>query len=61
MSTWPGSIRRFGQSWHGFADRLEGFQRTAHAVKFTLVNPLPDQLIEDLVRVHVREIDASQG
>lgn len=43
------------------AERLTGYERTAHAVKFTLDNPLPDELIEDLVRVHVREIDAAKG
>lgn len=41
-------------------DRLAGYKTTEHAVKFTLQNPLPDELIEDLVRVHVRDIDADR-
>ncbi len=39
-------------------DRLVGYTTTHHAVQFTLKNPLPNDLIEDLVRVHVRLIDA---
>lgn len=39
-------------------DRLDGYKTTAHAVQFTLENPLPKELIEDLVRVHVRQIDS---
>lgn len=56
MSFYPSSM-----ALDELADRLEDYERTAHAVKFTLDNPLPDKLIEDLVRVHVREIDAAQG
>lgn len=41
-------------------DRLSGYKTTEHAVQFTLENPLPDELIEDLVRVHVRDIDAGR-
>lgn len=41
-------------------DRLSGYKTTEHAVQFTLENPLPSELIEDLVRVHVRDIDADR-
>lgn len=41
-------------------DRLAGYTTTEHAIQFTLENPLPDDLIEDLVRVHAREIDAGR-
>lgn len=41
-------------------DRLDGYDMTAHAIRFTLDNPLPSDLIEDLVRVHVRVIDADR-
>lgn len=41
-------------------ERLAGYKTTEHAVQFTLANPLPDDLIEDLVRVHQREIDAGR-
>lgn len=55
MSFYPSSM-----ALDELADQLGGYERTEHAVKFTLANPLPDELIEDLVRVHVREIDAAQ-
>lgn len=38
-------------------DRLENYKTTAHAVQFTLAQPLPDDLISDLVRAHQRAID----
>lgn len=41
-------------------DRLAGYKTTEHAIQFTLENPLPSELIEDLVRIHVREIDADR-
>ncbi|MEJ6489161.1 DUF1801 domain-containing protein [Leucobacter sp. USCH14] len=41
-------------------DRLTSYKTTAHAVQFTLKSPLPDELIEDLVRVHLREIEAGR-
>ncbi|MGB4967009.1 MAG: DUF1801 domain-containing protein [Candidatus Saccharimonadales bacterium] len=41
-------------------DRLSGYKTTEHAIQFTLENPLPGDLIEDLVRVHLREIDAGR-
>lgn len=39
-------------------DRLDGREKTQHAIRFTLDAPLPSDLIEDLVRAHVRAIDA---
>ena len=41
-------------------DRLSDHKTTEHAIQFTLENPLPSELIEDLVRIHVREIDADR-
>jgi uncharacterized protein YdhG (YjbR/CyaY superfamily) len=41
-------------------DRLSDYTTTQHAIQFTLKNPLPSELIEDLVRIHVREIDADR-
>lgn len=41
-------------------DRLTNFKTTEHAIQFTLENRLPDELIEDLVRVHVSMIDADR-
>lgn len=41
-------------------DRLAGYKTTEHAVQFTLENPLPSELIEDLVRIHVRDIDVDR-
>ena len=41
-------------------DRLAGFSKTVHAIRFTPAAPLPDDLIRDLVLVHVREIDAGR-
>lgn len=41
-------------------DQLEGFKTTKHAIQFTLTNPLPDALVEELVRVHQREILADR-
>jgi uncharacterized protein YdhG (YjbR/CyaY superfamily) len=38
-------------------DRLGPWETTEHAIRFTLDTPLPDDLIEDLVRVHVAVID----
>ncbi|PWD50890.1 hypothetical protein C8046_09735 [Serinibacter arcticus] len=52
----------YPSSWalDAFRDRLAGWTTTAHAVQFTLDNPLPDDLIADLVRAHVRDIDAGR-
>lgn len=41
-------------------DRLSDYKTTEHAIQFTLQKPLPSELIEDLVRIHVREIDADR-
>ncbi|MBP2411881.1 uncharacterized protein YdhG (YjbR/CyaY superfamily) [Arthrobacter stackebrandtii] len=41
-------------------DRLTDYKTTEHSIQFTLDNILPSGLIEDLVRVHVREIDAER-
>ena len=41
-------------------EQLEPYKTTEHAIQFTLDNTLPSRLIEDLVRVHVREIDAGR-
>jgi len=52
----------FPSSWaiEELRERLAGYKTTEHAIQFTLQNPLPDELIEALVRVHVREIDAGR-
>ncbi|MFC0673226.1 iron chaperone [Brachybacterium hainanense] len=42
-------------------DRLGGYRTTEHAIQFTLANPLPDDLIADLVAVHRRHIEAGSG
>ena len=39
-------------------DQLKRYKITEHAIQFTLDKTLPDRLVEDLVRIHVREIDA---
>lgn len=41
-------------------DRLADYKTTQHAIQFTLDRPLPSELVNDLVRVHVREIDADR-
>ena len=41
-------------------DQLKNYKTTVHAIQFTLGKTLPLSLIEDLVRVHVREIDANR-
>lgn len=41
-------------------DQLQHYKTTEHAIQFTLDNALSSQLIEDLVRVHVRDIDANR-
>lgn len=41
-------------------DLLAGYKTTEHGIQFTLENPLPDDLIEALVRTHVRDIDADR-
>ena len=41
-------------------DQLKHYKTTEHSIQFTLDKTLPGRLIEDLVRVHVREIDADR-
>lgn len=50
----------YPSSWalEELGDRLAEYSTSAHAIRFTLKQPLPDDLIEDLVRVHQRRIDA---
>ncbi|WP_146073148.1 iron chaperone [Arthrobacter sp. N199823] len=41
-------------------DQLKDYKTTKHAIQFTLDKTLSSRLIEDLVSVHVREIDANR-
>ncbi|MET0843184.1 MAG: DUF1801 domain-containing protein [Mycetocola sp.] len=41
-------------------DQLTDYKTSEHAIQFTLDKTLPSRLIEDLVRIHVREIDANR-
>lgn len=41
-------------------DKLQGYKTTEHSIQFTLDNPLPNALIEELVLNHVRDIDADR-
>ena len=41
-------------------DQLKDYKTSEHAIQFTLDKTLPNRLIEDLVRIHVREIDANR-
>lgn len=41
-------------------DQLKDYKTTEHAIQFTLDKTLPSHLVEDLVRVHAREIDANR-
>lgn len=52
----------FPSSWaiEELKDRLAGYKTTEHAIQFTLEDPLSDELIKDLVLVHVREIDTGR-
>lgn len=52
----------YPSSWaiEEFGDRLTDYETSEHAIKFTLENPLPTELIEDLVLFHMREIDADR-
>ncbi|WP_424467104.1 iron chaperone [Pseudoclavibacter helvolus] len=43
-----------------FADRLVDYTTTKHAIQFTVTKPLPDDLIEDLVRYHAAQIDENR-
>lgn len=52
----------FPSSWaiEELKDKLTGYKTSQHAIQFTLENPLPDALIEELVLNHVRDIDADR-
>lgn len=52
----------YPSSWaiEEYKDRLSDYKTTEHAVQFTLAKPLPDELIEDLVRFHAKKIDAGK-
>ena len=41
-------------------DQLKDYKTTEHAIQFTLDKTLPSRLVEDLVRVHLRDIDANR-
>lgn len=41
-------------------EQLKEFKTTQRAIQFTSESTLSSRLIEDLVRVHVREIDANR-
>lgn len=41
-----------------FAPRLTGFSTSKGTIRFTPERPVPDDLVEDLVRFRVAEIDA---
>ncbi|WP_430781447.1 iron chaperone [Actinoplanes sp. G11-F43] len=49
----------YPSSWaiEEFRDRLTSYRTTEHSIQFTLENPLPGDLIEDLVRYHAHQID----
>jgi uncharacterized protein YdhG (YjbR/CyaY superfamily) len=49
----------YPSSWaiEEFEDRLSGYKTSEHAIRFTVENPLPTDLIEDLVLFHARQID----
>jgi uncharacterized protein YdhG (YjbR/CyaY superfamily) len=52
----------FPSSWaiEELKDKLKSYKTTQHAIQFTLKNPLPDALIQELVLNHVRDIDADR-
>ncbi|MFT4225448.1 iron chaperone [Micropruina sp.] len=52
----------YPSSWaiEEFKDQLSGYKTTEHGIQFTLENPLPSELIEDLVRFHASQIDAGR-
>jgi len=49
----------YPSSWaiEALKEKLTGYKTTQHAIQFTLKNPLPDALIEELVLNHMRDID----
>lgn len=52
----------YPSSWaiEEYRDRLADYKTTEHAIQFTLAKPLPNELIEDLVRFHVSQIDTDR-
>ncbi len=52
----------YPSSWaiEEFRDRLADYRTTEHAIQFTMKNLLSTDLIEDLVRYHVSQIDAGR-
>ena len=52
----------YPSSWtiEEFQGRLSDYGTSEHAIRFTLEKPLPSELIADLVRFHVRQIDADR-
>lgn len=52
----------YPSSWaiEEYKDRLSDYKTTEHAIQFTLAKPLPEELIEDLVRFHAKQIDAGK-
>lgn len=52
----------YPSSWaiEKFKDRLEGYKTSQHAIQFTPDNPLPAELIEDLVTYHASQIEAGR-
>ena len=41
-------------------EKLKDYNTSEHAIQFTLDKTLPSRLVEELVRVHMREIDANR-
>lgn len=44
-----------------YADRLSGYGRSKSSLHFTMAQPLPDGLLEDVVRARVAAIEADAG
>jgi uncharacterized protein YdhG (YjbR/CyaY superfamily) len=44
-----------------FKDKLKDYKTTSHAIQFTLKNPLPKDLIKELVMRHVKYIEANRS
>ena len=43
-----------------FSEQLKDFDTTEHTIRFTLDKVLPEELIEALVRNHMKDIDAGR-
>jgi uncharacterized protein YdhG (YjbR/CyaY superfamily) len=46
-----------GQVVEDFRDRLDGFELSKGTIRFSLENPLPDDLVRDIVRRRIADID----